>query len=116
MKTFTRQQLALRNGQDKPEIWVAYRGVIYDVSESRLWKNGKHYEHWAGQDLTEELYFLERYDELKRALQDLIDMPDRRLNEVIIFLHQNKGIFQNDLYFQNDLQFFLSCFERYLCF
>jgi predicted heme/steroid binding protein len=20
-----------------------------------LWKNGKHYEHWAGQDLTEEL-------------------------------------------------------------
>ncbi len=29
--------------------------VIYDVSESRLWKNGKHYEHWAGQDLTEEL-------------------------------------------------------------
>lgn len=55
MKTYTRQQLALRNGQDKPEIWVAFRGVIYDVSSSRLWKNGKHYEHWAGQDLTEEL-------------------------------------------------------------
>ncbi|MCR9015140.1 cytochrome b5 domain-containing protein [Aquiflexum gelatinilyticum] len=55
MKTYTRQQLALRNGQDKPEIWVAYRGEIYDVSDSRLWKNGKHYEHWAGQDLTDEL-------------------------------------------------------------
>lgn len=55
MKTYTRQQLALRNGQDKPEIWVAFRGIIYDVSGSRLWKNGKHYEHWAGQDLTEEL-------------------------------------------------------------
>lgn len=55
MKTYTRQQLALRNGQDKPEIWVAYQGEIYDVSESRLWKNGKHYEHWAGQDLTDEL-------------------------------------------------------------
>jgi len=25
------------------------------VTGSRLWKNGKHYEHWAGQDLTEEL-------------------------------------------------------------
>jgi predicted heme/steroid binding protein len=34
---------------------VAFRGTIYDVSESRLWRNGKHYEHWAGQDLTEEL-------------------------------------------------------------
>ena len=55
MKTYTKQQLALRNGQDKPEIWIAYMGKIYDVSSSRLWKNGKHYEHWAGQDLTEEL-------------------------------------------------------------
>ncbi len=52
---YTRSQLALRNGQDKPEIWVAFKGIIYDVSKSRLWRNGKHYEHWAGQDLTHEL-------------------------------------------------------------
>jgi len=55
MNTYTRQQLALRNGQDKPEIWVAFEGTIYDVGRSRLWRNGKHYEHWAGQDLTDEL-------------------------------------------------------------
>jgi predicted heme/steroid binding protein len=54
-KTYTRSQLALRNGQDRPEIWVAYRGDIYDVSRSRLWQRGNHYEHWAGQDLTREL-------------------------------------------------------------
>jgi len=51
----SKSQLALYNGSDKPEIYVAYKGVVYDVSPSRLWKNGKHYEHWAGQDLTEEL-------------------------------------------------------------
>jgi predicted heme/steroid binding protein len=51
----TPAQLALRNGQDKPEIWVALRGLVYDVTSSRLWRNGKHYEHWAGQDLTDEL-------------------------------------------------------------
>jgi len=45
----------LFNGQDKPEIWVAYNNIIYDVTESRLWYNGKHYEHWAGQDLSDEL-------------------------------------------------------------
>jgi len=45
----------LRNGQDKPEVWVAYNGLIYDVTRSRLWLRGKHYEHWAGQDLTDEL-------------------------------------------------------------
>ncbi|WP_395768751.1 cytochrome b5 domain-containing protein [Aquirufa sp.] len=55
LSSYTRSQLALRNGQDRPEIWVAYRGYIYDMSQSKLWKNGKHYEHWAGQDLTEEL-------------------------------------------------------------
>ncbi len=55
MQTYTKSQLALRNGQDKDEIWVAYKGKIYDVTKSRLWRNGKHYEHWAGQDLTPEL-------------------------------------------------------------
>jgi predicted heme/steroid binding protein len=52
---YTLSQLALRNGNDKPEIWVAFRGDIYDVTKSKLWRNGKHYEHWAGQDLTPEL-------------------------------------------------------------
>lgn len=55
LKEYTNSQLALRNGQDRDEIWCAYNGLIYDVTISRLWKNGKHYEHWAGQDLTKEL-------------------------------------------------------------
>lgn len=55
LPAYTRSQLALRNGQDKPQIWVAYKGLIYDVTTSRLWRDGKHYEHWAGQDLTPEL-------------------------------------------------------------
>ncbi|MFA7471848.1 MAG: cytochrome b5 domain-containing protein [Spirosomataceae bacterium] len=52
---YTKNQLALRNGQDREEIWCAYKGRIYDLSRSRLWRNGMHYEHWAGQDLTDEL-------------------------------------------------------------
>ncbi len=55
MHTISKSALALRNGQDKPEIWVAFKGIVYDVSKSRLWRHGKHYEHWAGQDLTNEL-------------------------------------------------------------
>ena len=55
IRAYTRSQLALRNGQDRDEIWVAYQGLIYDVTDSRLWHEGKHYEHWAGQDLTAEL-------------------------------------------------------------
>ena len=55
LEVFTKQQLSLRNGQDKDEVWCAYKGLIYDVTKSKLWRNGKHYEHWAGQDLTAEL-------------------------------------------------------------
>ncbi len=55
LPSYTKSQLALRNGQDKPQIWVAFEGRIYDVSASKLWRKGKHYEHWAGQDLTDEL-------------------------------------------------------------
>lgn len=49
------RQLSLRNGVDKDEVWVAYKGMVYDVTKSKLWRHGQHYEHWAGQDLTHEL-------------------------------------------------------------
>jgi predicted heme/steroid binding protein len=54
MIRINKSQLSKYNGQDKPEIYVAYKGKLYDLGKSRLWKNGRHYEHWAGQDLTEE--------------------------------------------------------------
>ena len=68
---YTRSQLALRNGQDKPEIWVAYKCVIYDVSESRLWRRGQHYEHWAGQDLTDELPDAPHTDEVFERFKEI---------------------------------------------
>ena len=55
LREITIRQLSLRNGQDHPSVWVAYRGRVYDVTRSRLWREGRHYEHWAGQDLTSEL-------------------------------------------------------------
>jgi predicted heme/steroid binding protein len=52
---FSKSQLALRNGQDMEEIWIAYNGIVYEVTKNRYWKRGFHYEHWAGQDLSPEL-------------------------------------------------------------
>jgi hypothetical protein len=45
------------------------------------------------EDMPEELLFIQRYDEVKQALQNIVDMPDRDINMMILFLHQNKGIF-----------------------
>lgn len=71
MNKYTRGQLALRNGQDKPEIWVAFQNKIYDVTNSRLWRNGKHYEHWAGQDLTDELKDAPHTEKVFERLQQI---------------------------------------------
>jgi hypothetical protein len=46
-------------------------------------------------DVPEELYFLQCYDELKRAIQNIVDMPDNKIDRMILFLHQNKGKLAN---------------------
>jgi predicted heme/steroid binding protein/uncharacterized membrane protein len=44
------------DGKEGRPAYIAYKGVIYDVTQSRLWKNGAHMvKHVAGQDLTEVL-------------------------------------------------------------
>lgn len=44
------------DGKEGRPAYFAYKGIIYDVTQSRLWKNGTHMvKHVAGQDLTEVL-------------------------------------------------------------
>ncbi len=49
-----RAKLAEHDGKDGKPAYVAYNGKIYDVTESKMWKQGRHMNrHQAGQDLTE---------------------------------------------------------------
>ncbi|MBX5327221.1 MAG: cytochrome b5 domain-containing protein [Candidatus Bathyarchaeia archaeon] len=53
MKEFTEEELALYNGKNGKPAYVAYKGKVYDVSASFLWKDGNHQVlHEAGVDLT----------------------------------------------------------------
>lgn len=45
------------------------------------------------EDMPEELAFLVRYDEARAALQQIVDMPDKKLESMLMFLHQNGGVF-----------------------
>ena len=45
----------------------------------------------VNKDVPEELLFLQCYDELKRDIQSIVDMPDNKVDRMIMFLHQNKG-------------------------
>ncbi|MBS7616970.1 cytochrome B5 [Candidatus Bathyarchaeota archaeon] len=53
MKEFTEKELAEYNGKNGKPAYIAYKGKVFDVSSSFLWKNGKHQVlHEAGADLT----------------------------------------------------------------
>jgi len=53
MKVFTAKDLAQYNGKNGKPAYVAYKGKVYDVSTSFLWKDGTHQVlHSAGTDLT----------------------------------------------------------------
>ena len=56
VRRFTPGELAHYDGQDGREAYVAYKGFVFDVTTSLLWRKGKHVnEHSAGQDLTREM-------------------------------------------------------------
>jgi predicted heme/steroid binding protein len=51
----TLEQLAAFDGTNGKPAYIAVDGVIYDVTNSVPWKNGKHNGYTAGKDLTTEI-------------------------------------------------------------
>ncbi|HIC08965.1 MAG TPA: cytochrome B5 [Aquificales bacterium] len=65
MRKFTREELKKYDGKNGRPAYIAYKGKVYDVSDSHLWHNGEHWgEHSAGQDLTEDLKFAPHGEEV----------------------------------------------------
>ena len=53
---FTLDELAAFDGKDGQPVYVAYKGRVFDVSGSKIWKTGRHMNrHDAGLDLTADL-------------------------------------------------------------
>lgn len=55
-KEFTLRELARFDGKEGRPVYVAFGGVVYDVSQSPLWKTGSHFKrHLPGTDLTDQM-------------------------------------------------------------
>ncbi len=53
MGAMNKDELHGYDGKDENKTYVAYKGKVYDVSGSKLWRNGKHVKtHHAGHDLS----------------------------------------------------------------
>lgn len=51
-----KNELTEKNGKEGKPSYVVVNGKVYDVTESKMWKNGLHMNrHQAGEDLTEAL-------------------------------------------------------------
>lgn len=53
LELFTLEELSNYNGKDGNPAYIAVDGIVYDVTDSRPWKNGQHNGFEAGLDLTE---------------------------------------------------------------
>lgn len=57
MRIFTLEDLAYYNGTNGRPVYVAYKGIVYDVSNAPQWRGGQHHGHTAGGDFTQILQF-----------------------------------------------------------
>lgn len=52
-KVFTTEELSKYNGKNGAKAYTSYQGVVYDVTDSKLWQMGEHFGLQAGIDLTD---------------------------------------------------------------
>jgi predicted heme/steroid binding protein/uncharacterized membrane protein len=101
MQEFDIAELEKFDGSNGRPVYIAHKGKVYDVSNSKLWKNGLHMKrHHAGHDLTTDIQgaphepeVLERYPKvgtLKKEVVELeIPQPLARLLEKVPMLRRH---------------------------
>lgn len=71
----TLQELQESNGKNGKPAYLAYKGKVYDVSDSSFWMEGDHMGmHDAGKDLSEELEMAPHRDETFKRVKFVGDL------------------------------------------
>jgi len=94
MQEFDSAELEKYDGKDGRPIYIAYKGKVYDVSNSKLWKNGLHMKrHHAGGDLTTDIQgaphapdVLERYPQIGILKEEAADVAELKVPQALAWL------------------------------
>lgn len=71
-RKITQAELAENNGQNGKPAYVAFKGKVYDVSESAFWLYGDHMgSHQAGKDLTQEMELAPHREETLQRMKEV---------------------------------------------
>ena len=88
----TPEQLSSFDGKEGRPAYISYKGIIYDITNSRLWKNGQHMmKHHAGTDLSEMLKLAPHGDDKVLAMPQVgmcvesDRKPERPLYEKVFY-------------------------------
>lgn len=80
------------DGKDLRAAYVAYKGIVYDVTKSKLWKDGAHLKkHLAGHDLTDALKTAPHGEE------KIVSMP--RIGKVMLSGEKHRKPFHERLFY-----------------
>jgi len=82
MQEFEIAELEKFDGNEGRPVYVAYKGKVYDVTNSKLWRSGLHMKrHHAGQDLTVDIQgapheadVLERYPQVGTLKKEAVEL------------------------------------------
>jgi len=70
LRKFTVQELKQYDGRDGRPAYIAYKGKVYDVTDSILWIGGDHQgQHEAGKDLTKEIALAPHGEEMLQKVK-----------------------------------------------
>ena len=94
MQEFEIAELEKYDGNDGRPVYVAYKGKVYDISDSKLWRNGLHMKrHHAGRDLTADIQgaphepdVLERYPQIGILKKEKAEVAELKIPQPLAWL------------------------------
>jgi predicted heme/steroid binding protein/uncharacterized membrane protein len=94
MQEFDIAELEKYDGNNGRPVYVAYKGKVYDVSGSKIWRDGLHMKrHHAGQDLTADIQgaphepdVLDRYPQVGTLKKEVAEVAELEIPRILAWL------------------------------